>query len=118
MVTAAARWDEMPKTMAIAPPDAETYEGVFATLDRPAFLLFPRDNPTLAKHLDLPRLQRAIGVVYRPETERHSHYYFAALTRQFDALIHINRTTALHPITGDEARERTGEPAETYPTGM
>ena len=64
-----------------------------------------------------PRLERAIGVIYRPETERASHWFHARLPEQFDAVIHIDRTTAVEPL------ERTtlwdeGEPPETYPTGL
>jgi hypothetical protein len=56
-------------------------------------------------------------VIYRPHTERASHWFHARLTDQFDAVIHVDRTTALEPL------ERTalwdaGEPPETYPTGL
>ena len=64
-----------------------------------------------------PRLERAIGVIYRPQTERASHWFHARLPDQFDAVIHLDRTTAVEPL------ERTalwddGEPPETYPTGL
>jgi erythromycin esterase-like protein len=68
---------------------------------------------------DLPRnlLERAIGVIYRPDTERTSHWFHADLADQFDVVIHLDHTHALHPL------ERTplwdmGEPPETYPTGL
>jgi len=62
-------------------------------------------------------LERAIGVIYRPETERASHWFGARLADQFDAVVHIDRSTAVEPL------ERTalwdaGEPPETYPTGL
>ena len=50
---------------------------------------------TIAHLSMLQRLQRAIGVIYRPETERASHYYFSKLPNQFDALIHVDKTQAL-----------------------
>ena len=61
--------------------------------------------------------ERAIGVIYRPETERQSHYFHAALPRQFDALIHIDTSSAVVPL--DEREEPAlREAAETYPTGL
>jgi erythromycin esterase-like protein len=65
----------------------------------------------------VPRLERAIGVIYRPQSERTSHYFDARLAEQFDAVIHFDHTRALEPL------ERTslwdlGEPAETYPSGL
>jgi erythromycin esterase-like protein len=64
-----------------------------------------------------PRLERAIGVIYRPETERQSHCFAASAAQQFDALVHIDRTRAVEPL------ERTstwdlGEPPETYPSAL
>ena len=76
----------------------------------------PHDDDAF-EALSEPRLQRAIGVIYRPETELQSHYFEARLAQQFDAVLHIDRTRALEPL------ERTplwdeGEPAETYPSGF
>ncbi|HEY6676973.1 MAG TPA: erythromycin esterase family protein, partial [Terrimicrobium sp.] len=63
------------------------------------------------------RLERAIGVIYRPESERWSHYFEARLPEQFDAVIHLDETSALAPL------ERTshwdaGELPETYPSAL
>ena len=71
----------------------------------------------LSEALTSPHLERAIGVVYKPETERGSHYFHARLAQQFDYVLHFDETTALEPL------ERTavwtaGEPAETYPSGL
>jgi erythromycin esterase-like protein len=63
------------------------------------------------------RLERAIGVVYRPETERISHYFHAEMDGQFDAVIHIDETTAVQPLEISSEWER-GELPETYPTGV
>mgnify|MGYP001614136213 FL=1 len=76
-----------------------------------------RDIPSLARELRRPRLERAIGVIYRPETERASHYFDASLPEQFDAVLHFDETRAVEPL------ERTPhwkeeEPPETYPTGV
>ena len=63
------------------------------------------------------RLQRAIGVIYRPETERLSHYFDARLSDQFDAMIHIDETTALVPLERTAPWDEQDVP-ETYPTGV
>ena len=67
--------------------------------------------------LSVPRLERAIGVVYRPHTERMSHYFQANMADQFDAVVHIDRTSALEPLERTEKWDR-GEPPETYPSGL
>ncbi len=54
-----------------------------------------REDTSLTHLLNIPLLQRAIGVFYRPETERMSHYFFSHLPYQFDAIVHIDKTTAL-----------------------
>jgi erythromycin esterase-like protein len=73
-------------------------------------------NPDLARALGRPRLERAIGVLYRPETERASHYFTARLPAQFDLLVHIDRTRALEPLE-TWGRHEVDLP-ETYPTGV
>ena len=71
----------------------------------------------LAERLRKPRLQRAIGVIYRPETERFSHYFKSRLADQFDAVLHFDHTRALEPL--DQASEWIqGEAPETYPSGL
>ena len=67
-----------------------------------------------------PRLVRAIGVIYRPETERASHYFYATLPDQFDALLHFEHTRAVEPLerTAVWTSGETGEAPETYPYGV
>jgi erythromycin esterase-like protein len=67
--------------------------------------------------LSEPLLERAIGVIYRPETERHSHYFHARVGEQFDAVIHIDETRAVEPLERT-AGWVTGEVEETYPSGL
>jgi erythromycin esterase-like protein len=67
--------------------------------------------------LEEQRLQRAIGVIYRPDTERMSHYFYASLPRQFSFMIHIDKTQALQPLPGF-VHKRPGEMDETYPSGL
>ena len=60
-------------------------------------------------------LERFIGVIYRPDTDRQSHYVSAAMSRQFDAFVWFDRTTPVSPL-GD--RESPGDPSDTYPFGL
>jgi erythromycin esterase-like protein len=64
-----------------------------------------------------PMLERAIGVVYRPRTERFSHYFGAQLAQQFDAVVHIDRTRAVEPLERVPGW-RDAEPPETYPSAL
>jgi erythromycin esterase-like protein len=122
-VTAAHDWDEPGHRMIVRPALDESYEGLFArlseTLDVPRFLLRFTDQDEATRALTEPRLHRAIGVVYRPETERASHYYDAELPRQFDAVIHIDTTTAIRGLgPGMHWERESDEPPETFPSGV
>jgi erythromycin esterase-like protein len=97
-VTAASNWDEPAERKKIVPGFAESYEELFHQLNHKNFILNLIGNEELEHYLKLPRLQRAIGVIYRPETERLSHYFFTNLPYQFDSLIHFDKTTALQPL--------------------
>ena len=117
-VTAAHDWDEPAHRRDVRPALAGSVEALFHRLDLPSFLLDLRD-PAVAGALDDERLERAIGVIYRPETERQSHYFGADLPRQFDLVIHLDETTALKPLErshGWEAGE--AEVPETYPSAL
>jgi erythromycin esterase-like protein len=91
---------------------AGSHDALFHEAGVARFLVMPPEVPELHAR----RLQRAIGVIYRPETERQSHYFGARLAAQFDAMIHIDETTALAPL--ETWSERPEEAPETYPTGM
>jgi erythromycin esterase-like protein len=71
----------------------------------------------IVEQLRTPRLERAIGVIYRPETERGSHYFHARLADQFDAVIHIDETRAVEPLERSTGWIR-GDVPETFPTGQ
>ena len=75
------------------------------------------DHPEVRAALEDPRLERAIGVIYRPETERESHYFPSRLADQFDAVIHLDHTHAVEPLEPTPAWT-VGEPPETFPTGL
>ncbi|MCE9508296.1 MAG: erythromycin esterase family protein [Alphaproteobacteria bacterium] len=116
-VTAASEWDGAAERKAVRPSMQESYEALFHETGLKKFLLQLRDNKTLIRHLSLSRLQRAIGVIYLPETERQSHYFFSRLPEQFDAIIHIDETQALKPLEPSGLWHK-GEAFETYPTGL
>jgi erythromycin esterase-like protein len=121
-VTAAHDWDEPAHRMRVRPPLEGSYERMFATLSSESGVdryLIPLRDGAMREELGAPRLQRAIGVIYRPETELASHYYRAELTKQFDAHIHIDTTSALRALEPDETWDRDfDEPPETFPSGV
>jgi erythromycin esterase-like protein len=116
-VTAASEWDGPAERKRVRPALAESYETLFHESVGSNFLLTIRTNEAGAKAVRQPRLERAIGVIYSPQTERHSHYFDARLAEQFDAVIHFDETQALEPLERYALWE-TGEPPETFPTGM
>jgi erythromycin esterase-like protein len=96
-VMAAPDWDAPNRVYALRPALPESYAGLFHQIGIPAFSLLLRGNRDVAE-LGRTRLERAVGVVYRPETERQSHYFEARLTQQFDAIIYFDRTNAVTPL--------------------
>lgn len=116
-VTAADNWDEPYKTKRVREPFPGSYEEVFHHVNQKAFLLDLRDNNEAVDGLMIPRLQRAIGVIYRPDTERHSHYFNACLPEQFDFILHYDDTHAVEPLEA-VMHIHHGEMDETYPSGL
>jgi erythromycin esterase-like protein len=116
-VTAASDWDEPAERKRVRPALSGSYEALFHGVGVPKFLLTLRDGGPAVSALRGPRLERAIGVIYLPQTERQSHYFDARLADQFDAVIHFDETRALEPLERHALWE-TGEPPETFPTGM
>lgn len=114
-VTAARNWDEPAERRGVLPPIPESWEALFQATRLPAFLVIP-DSGTDAV-LGATRLQRAIGVIYRPETERQSHYYHTRLNAQFDAVVHLDRTRAVEPLERTGAWDATEAP-ETWPSAL
>jgi erythromycin esterase-like protein len=116
-VTAASEWDGTAERKRVRPGLEGSYELLFHQVGEPAFWLPLRGNASLAELLREKRLQRAIGVIYQPRTERMSHYFQTKLAAQFDAMIHIDETRAVEPLV-PEPEWQAGEPAETYPSGL
>jgi erythromycin esterase-like protein len=115
-VTAASNWDAPAERKRVRPALQESYEALFHELGQRRFLLDLAAGPA-AQALVEPRLERAIGVIYRPDTERASHYFFAHMAGQFDALVHIDETRAVEPLERTAGWE-IGEPPETYPSAL
>jgi erythromycin esterase-like protein len=116
-VTAASNWDEPPQKKRVRDGLPGSWEDVFHQTGERSFFMQLKGQPELRELVQPQRLQRAIGVIYRPETERQSHYGYAHLADQFDAVIHIDETTALEPLDRGEISPDS-EPPETFPSGI
>ncbi len=115
-VTATSNWDEQAQLKKVRPALKDSYELLFHETGIPNFFLNLRDDE-LKEILSKPLLERAIGVIYRPETERLSHYFASILSEQFDGVIHFDETRAVEPL--DKVASWTHEDApETYPEGI
>jgi len=115
-VAAASGWDEPMEVMQVRPALADSYEGLFHVAGIPAGLLHLRHprRDAIREELSAPRLERAIGVVYRPDTELQSHYFQASLPRQFDEYVWFDRSSAVTPLASELP---VGVP-DTYPFGL
>jgi erythromycin esterase-like protein len=109
-VTAASDWDGDPERRHVRRALPGSWEELFHERGPARALIDTGRTPGR-------RLERAIGVVYRPETERISHYFQARLSAQFDAVIHMDETHALEPLERTGTWE-TGEVPELYPWGV
>jgi erythromycin esterase-like protein len=116
-VTAASEWGGAAERKRVRPAHPDSYEALFHATRVPAFLLCPLAAGDSGRALREPRLERAIGVIYRPATERQSHFFAASAPRQFDALVHVDVTRAVEALERNQSWE-LGEPPETYPTAL
>jgi erythromycin esterase-like protein len=116
-VTAAWEWDGDGERRPVIPALEGSIEKLFHETELPEFLLVTRANSELTEALSDPILERAIGVIYRSDTERLSHYFSVNLAEQFDAVIHIDRTRALEPLEPAKGWHNEDLP-ETFPTGL
>ena len=113
-VTAASNWDGPAERKQVRPALADSYESLMHEVGMERFFLSLRNKA--AQALRRGRLERAIGVLYLPETERASHYFRARLPDQFDAIFHFDTTTALQPL--DDVSEWDSSEQDTYPFGV
>lgn len=116
-VTAASDWGGPTQLKRVRPALPESYEALFHETGLSRFLLNLRKDDLAVQDLRSQRLERAIGVIYLPESERISHYFYARLPEQFDAVIHIDDTRAVEPLERSSYWEG-GEAPETYPSSF
>ncbi len=116
-VTAASNWDGPAERKHIRPALRGSYEALFHQAGIPNFLLPLREGGRASSALSDPRLERAIGVIYLPQSERVSHYFHARLPEQFDLILHLDETRAVEPLE-KVAEWVTGEVPETYPSTL
>jgi erythromycin esterase-like protein len=115
-VTAASDWDGPAERKNVRPGHPKSYEALFHEVGLPRFYL-DLHSEQISSALRVPRLERAIGVIYRPDTELVSHYFDARLSDQFDAVIHIDHTRAVEPLERT-AEWELAEVEETFPSGL
>jgi erythromycin esterase-like protein len=118
-VSAASDWDEPVERKRVRPALAGSVEALFHDTGVARFYLDLNGNPDVFAFFLAPMLERAIGVIYRPETERLSHYFRTRLSRQFDAVFHYDRTRAVEPLEPTPVWIQ-GEPElpETWPSAL
>jgi erythromycin esterase-like protein len=116
-VTAATDWDDPGERKRVRPALPDSYELGFHETQLPRFFVDLRNGARSSSLLSKSRLERAIGVIYRPDTERVSHYFRADMPRQFDGVYHFDETRAVEPLEKPE-RWHDVEPPETYPSGF
>lgn len=120
-VAAADDWDEPMQIKRVRPSLPESYERASHDAGMPRFLLDLREGEVsreIREALIRPRLERFIGVIYRPDTERWSHYSEAILPRQFDGWVWFDETHAVTPLGGEIRPGEKGHEDETYPFGL
>lgn len=113
-VSAASDWGAPVERKRVRPALPESYESILHLANLPRFWMPMRGSDDV-EHLRRPRLERAIGAIYLPRTERVSHYFLARLPDQFDAVIHVDQTQALEPLDRTALWDE-GEP-QTYASG-
>jgi erythromycin esterase-like protein len=116
-VTAASAWGKPAERKIVRPALADSYEAILHRVGTANFTLTWHKHAPVEEVLSKERLERAIGVVYLPETERVSHYFSACLPKQFDAIVHYDRTQAVVPLDHDPGWGESDAP-DTFPSGV
>ena len=116
-VTAASDWGGTAERKRVRPALLGSWERLFHETNLRELVLLTGANREVQQALSEERLERAIGVIYLPETERVSHYFEARLAQQFDAIIHVDETRAVEPLERTSQWE-AGELPETYPSAV
>jgi len=116
-VTAASQWHAEPERKTVRIPVAGSWEALFSAVRAPNFYLDMEKASLAYPALMGPLMERAIGVIYLPQTELYSHYLHARIAGQFDALFHFDQTRAVEPLERTP-RWEAGEVPETYPSAV
>jgi erythromycin esterase-like protein len=116
-VTAASSWGGPAERKTVRKAIDGCYESGFHEMDQAGTVFYFRSHKYDIKELKKRKLERAIGVIYVPTSERISHYFYASMPEQFDALIHIDHTRAVEPLEKN-AEWIEGEFPDTYPAGL
>jgi erythromycin esterase-like protein len=118
-VSAASSWGADVEKKKIIPALPESVESFFHSVGKQAFVIIPNEDPALYAFFDHDDyLQRAIGVIYLPESERQSHYFYAQLSRQYDIVIHYDTTQAVTPLDTNALWQQGEDLPETFPFGF
>jgi len=118
-VSAASAWGGDVERKKVRPALSESIESFFHDSGIKDFLLIPSAHPEMYEFLERTEyLERAIGVIYLPETERKSHYFYAQLSQQFDAVIHFDQSTAVVPLEKSTRWQKGEDVPETFPFGV
>jgi erythromycin esterase-like protein len=115
-ITTASGWDGPVERKWVRPALPASYEALFHEAGLERSLLFLCGDRRVAG-LGQPRLERAIGVIYRPDSEQTSHYFYSSLAVQFDAVLHFDRTRAVEPLERTALWHKAEVP-ETFPSGV
>lgn len=113
-VAAASNWDDPMEVKQVNMARNDSFEGLCHRSSKKRFLLDLKENRKLKSLLKYPRLERAIGVIYRPDTELQSHYFEASLSRQFDYYVWFDSTEAVTPLPTKPLKGQD----ETWPFGL
>lgn len=116
-VAAAQNWGGKMRIMNVRPSVKDSVENLMHQAQHTNFILplHKKGQEQLTKEMEESRLERAIGVIYRPETEIQSHYFQASLSKQFDEYIWFDETSAINPLPQKQEDEKV---METYPFGL
>lgn len=117
-VSAASAWGAQVERKFVRPALDESIESFFHESAVKAFTIIPSEHPEIYDLLSEAYLQRAIGVIYLPASERQSHYFYTQLNHQFDAIIHFDHTNAVVPLDKNTKWEQGEDVPETFPFGV
>lgn len=118
-VSAASAWGGNVERKYVQPAFEDSIESFFHLSDKKAFYIALDEDPAIYQFFDTKDyLQRAIGVVYLPQVERHSHYFSAEITRQFDVIIHFDVSHAVEPFDKSTEWQEAEDAPETFPFGV